>query len=127
MEERETERYKLIREIDDKQRLTIVALVAGKTQAEGADAAGVSRVRVNRWVNHHPGFQAAMNGYRAELVAQQTDAIRHTDSKAMNIVMAHMEYADFGEAMSWIRTGGLAEWRRPPSARREPRTLSTRR
>src|SRR5512132_1528838 len=42
-------------------------LVSGKTLSQTAEALGVGRPAVSDWVNHHCGFQAALNSRRQEL------------------------------------------------------------
>ena len=42
-------------------------LVSGRTISEAAEAIGVGRPTLSEWVNHHPGFIAALNARRQEL------------------------------------------------------------
>jgi phage terminase small subunit len=58
------------------QRLAIEALVAGKNMTAAAQAAGVTRATLWRWMNKDADFQAALNSYKRELFEQvETQAV----------------------------------------------------
>ncbi len=45
-------------------------LASGKTVTDTATAVEVTRQTVSEWLNHHPGFQAALHSRRQGLFAQ---------------------------------------------------------
>jgi hypothetical protein len=49
------------------QAMAVDLLASGKTITDTAQAIEVSRQTVSEWLNHHPGFQAALNSRRQEL------------------------------------------------------------
>src|SRR5215468_9438272 len=49
------------------QETAVDLLVSGKTVTDTATAVEVTRQTVSEWLNHHPGFQAALNRRRQEL------------------------------------------------------------
>ena len=58
------------------QETAVDLLASGKTVTDTATAVEVTRQTVSEWLNHHPGFQAALNSRRQELWAGMTDALR---------------------------------------------------
>ncbi len=63
-----TERYDLLLQLDPKQAKALEVLAAGGSHEAAAEAAGVHRVTVTRWANHHPEFVAEMNRRRLDAV-----------------------------------------------------------
>jgi hypothetical protein len=57
-------------ELAPDQAKALAALLLGGTQSAAAGKAGVARETVSRWLNHDPGFIAAYQNGRAELVDQ---------------------------------------------------------
>jgi hypothetical protein len=66
-------------------------LVSGKTITDTATAVEVTRQTVSEWLNHHPGFQAALNRRRQELWAGMTDALRGLLPKALEVLKGELE------------------------------------
>jgi hypothetical protein len=54
----------------------IDALITGKTDAEAAEAAGVTRPTVTDWRNHHPVFMATLNERRSAPWSEAHDRLR---------------------------------------------------
>ena len=65
-----TDRYEMLRRLSEQQLCAIEALIGGSSIQEAADAAGVNRVTVSRWRNHHPEFQAELNRRRDEKIGR---------------------------------------------------------
>ena len=75
------------------------ALIAGGTHEDAALAAGVHRVTVTRWVNHHPAFIAEVNRVRADLANRtQAKIVRVTDL-ALEVVQTALEAGDLETAL----------------------------
>jgi hypothetical protein len=66
-------------------------LVAGKTLTDTAEAIGVGRPAVSDWVNHHPGFQAALNARRQELWEGVVDTLRGLLPQAVAVLKQELE------------------------------------
>jgi transcriptional regulator with XRE-family HTH domain len=80
--------------------------VAGKTQAQAAEAAGVSRETVCRWERHHPAFITECNRRRAELRDAAVDRMRQIDDQALNTVAEQVASGDYKAALEWIKVRG---------------------
>ena len=87
----------------------IDALMAGLGYETAAESAGVHRVTVSRWANHHPAFIAEMNRRRRELLAESADRIRRLDNLALRSVQERIENGDPGAADAWIKTRDVAK------------------
>lgn len=69
-----------------KQRNAIELLVAGRTDAETAEAVGVTRQTVNGWRNHDAEFLAALNARRRELWGAQEERLRYLVARAVDVL-----------------------------------------
>ena len=56
-----------------------------------AAAVEVTRQTVSEWLNHHPGFQAALNSRRQELWVGMTDTLRGLLPKALEVLKCALE------------------------------------
>ena len=73
---------------------TAVSLLAsGKTITDTATAIDVTRQTVSEWLNHHPGFQAALHSRRQELWEGMTDTLRGLLPKALEVLRGELEGA----------------------------------
>jgi hypothetical protein len=59
------------------QEKAVDALVTGATDREASEAAGVNRVTVTNWRNHHPVFSAELNRRRSEIWTSGADRLRN--------------------------------------------------
>jgi hypothetical protein len=73
------------------QETAVDLLASGKTVTDTATAVEVTRQTVSEWLNHHPGFQAALNGRRQELWAGMTDRLRGLLPKALDVLTQELE------------------------------------
>ena len=73
------------------QETAVDLLASGKTVTDTATAIDVTRQTVSEWLNHHPGFQAALNGRRQELWIGMTDSLRGLLPKAMEVLTQELE------------------------------------
>ena len=85
------------------QALAAHALATGSTHDEAALAAGVRRETVTNWVNHHPGFQAALDRYRHALETEQLDVARRIRGKALVVVEQALDTGDLAAALAVLR------------------------
>jgi hypothetical protein len=86
----------------------IEVLVAGGTQEDAGAAAGVDRVSVNRWKNHHPGFQAELNARLAALREQYVHKVRNMTCKALDNIERRLDEDDYVASLDVLRHVGLA-------------------
>ena len=84
-------------ELTIEQRNAIDVLGLGKSDAETADAVGVSRTTITGWRNHHPTFIASLNSRRTEVWGTSADRLRALLPKALDC----LEGAITGEAPDW--------------------------
>jgi hypothetical protein len=77
--------------LSEQQLTAIDLLVTGKNLQETADHVGVQRPTVSQWVNHHPGFQAALNQRRQELWADMVDGLRSLLPQAVQVLQRELE------------------------------------
>jgi hypothetical protein len=73
------------------QETAVDLLASGKTVTDTATAVEVTRQTVSEWLNHHLGFQAALNRRRQELWAGMTDALRGLLPKALEVLKGELE------------------------------------
>ena len=73
------------------QETAVDLLASGKTVTDTATAVEVTRQTVIEWLNHHPGFQAALNSRRQELWVGMTDALRNLLPQAVEVLKHELE------------------------------------
>jgi hypothetical protein len=73
------------------QETAVDLLVSGKTVTDTAAAVEVTRQTVSEWLNHHPGFQAALNRRRQELWVGMTDTLWGLLPKALEVLKSELE------------------------------------
>jgi hypothetical protein len=73
------------------QETAVDLLASGKTVTDTAQAIAVTRQTVSEWLNHHPGFQAALNRRRQELWVGMTDTLRGLLPKALEVLKSELE------------------------------------
>ena len=80
-------------------------LVAGRTDAEAAEAVGVTRQTVCGWRNHHPAFQAELNARRIDVWGGACDRLRALLPRALDA----LEAAVGGEKPDWRAAAKVVE------------------
>jgi hypothetical protein len=73
------------------QETAVDLLASGKTVTDTAMAIEVTRQTVSEWLNHHPGFQAALNSRRQELWVGMVDTLRGLLPKALEVLQCELE------------------------------------
>lgn len=89
------------------QDLAIEVLVGGGTTLSAANESGVTRQTVSLWRNHHPGFRAALNSRRRELLTERSDRIRDLDAQALAVMVEAIDDGDRSMALAWIKARRL--------------------
>jgi hypothetical protein len=82
------------RHLTPAQELAVTLLLAGKTDKEAADAAGVSRQTVWTWRTHHPAFIAETNRRRKELWEAAIERLRGLLGRAVEVMEEDLEAQD---------------------------------
>jgi hypothetical protein len=98
-----TDRYESLLKLSPSQSLAADVLYMGGTHQEAADAAGVNRVTVTRWVHHHPAFVAEMTRRtfeRYECLASRAETV---SERAIGLVLQAIENGDLSTALTWLR------------------------
>lgn len=110
-----TNRDGSLHQFDGSQVRALTALAGGATQEVAAQTAGVHRITVTRWTNHHPAFIAEPNRLHSEAAAEAREAMRRVTRAALTVVEAAIEDGNVDAAFRWLRLGPLPCATTPPS------------
>ena len=110
MESREEKRDQVIYEniakqeteeqaLKDQQMLAIPHIVAGKTDAQVAEAVGVARETVNRWRNHDQDFHDELMRSRVAQINARISALSSVNTKAIEVMEELLDSKDEGTRM----------------------------
>ena len=72
--------------ISPAQQIAVEQLASGATHAVAAEAAGVCREQVTRWVGHHPGVREALDLYRVTMHHERMARLRSIHDRALTAV-----------------------------------------
>jgi hypothetical protein len=86
----------------------LTSLTAGETISQAADAAGVDRHTVTRWIKMDPLFRAAYNAWRQELIESTRARLLRAAEVAAGVVNAAVAKGDARIAMSLLTKLGMA-------------------
>ena len=90
------------------QETAVDLLASGKTVTDTAAAIEVTRQTVSEWLNHHPGFQAALNRRRQELWSDMVDGLRALTPKALAVLARELDGgAPLAAAIHVLKATGL--------------------
>jgi hypothetical protein len=91
------------------------------TVTDAAAAIEVTRQTVSEWLNHHPGFQAALNRRRQELWVGMTDALRNLLPQVVEVLKHELEgEARLQAAVHLLKCCGLYNGIPAPQGPTEP-------
>ena len=93
------------------QEIALAALMAGATDAEAGDAAGVTRQTISTWKNHNALFIAERNRRQQEIWAASLDRLRSLIPKALDVLDSALsaETPNTRVAMKVIELAGLSD------------------
>ena len=95
--------------VSQQQQTAIDFIVSGKNLQETADTIGVQRPTVSHWVNHHCGFQAALNSRRQEAFDSMVETLRGLLPKALAVLAKALEgETPLPAALAILKSCGLA-------------------
>ena len=107
--------------LSHQQQAAVDLIAAGKNLQETADALGVQRPTVSHWLNHHCGFQAALNSRRQELWDGLVETLRGLLPRALEVLKAEMEGdTPLPAAIQVLKSCGLAAGLSRPSGPTTP-------
>jgi predicted transcriptional regulator len=107
-----------IEKITPAQLQAVELVFAGRNQTQIAEAVGVGRETVSRWINHDSQFQAALNRRRHHLWESFEDRLRGLLPKALEVLEAELETGErrtqaalaiLKLAAAQMKPGGLIE------------------
>ena len=111
--------------VSQQQQTAIDFIVSGKNLQETADTIGVQRPTVSHWVNHHCGFQAALNSRRQEAFDSMVETLRGLLPKALAVLAKALEgETPLPAALAILKSCGLASANLRPTGPRQPRPPS---
>ena len=96
-----TECNKALHRLSPRQIRAIEVLLGGGTHSEAADAAGVHRITVTRWVNHHPATIAELNAALMEARTRHRFVVCRLMAKSMRVVEEALDDGDRAAAFRW--------------------------
>jgi hypothetical protein len=73
------------------QQCVVNALAAGSTLTDAAEAYGVHRVTIYRWMKSSKPFSAALHRARAEFVLARRDDLHHLSNRALETLLAILD------------------------------------
>jgi len=73
------------------QQCVVNALAAGSTLTNAAEACGVNRVTIYRWMKTRKEFSAALHRARAEFVLARRDDLHHLSNRALETLLAILD------------------------------------
>jgi hypothetical protein len=107
------------------QEMAVDLLTSGKTVTDTATAVEVTRQTVSEWLNHHPGFQAALNQRRQELWADITEGLRALLPRAVAVVAQALEGEEpLATAIHVLKCCGLYGTLLAPSGPTDPQAIA---
>jgi len=106
-----------------KQVLAAGALTAGQTITDAAQAAGVDRSTVHRWLREDFHFQAALNAARRDLLSEIENRLLRLAHDAANAVGQAIEAGDVSAAIAVLRGIGALSGKRPAIGLENPEEL----
>lgn len=102
-ESNKIEQHKKILMLTISQQNAIELLLAGKSDAEVANAVGVERVTVCQWRNHHPDFRAVLNELRLQMWEASVSRLNSLQSRSIQVVEEAIEKGDTEVALGIIQ------------------------
>lgn len=99
-------------------------LATGATVTDAATAVNVTRQTVSEWLNHHAGFQAALNTRRQELWSRCVDRLRAMLPKALDRIEDELDGEHGLKAAEMIlKTCGMLGESHKPTGQTDPQEI----
>lgn len=94
--------------LDDRQLIALDVLLAGGTQQDAADRAGVSRQTVNGWATSHRSFMAERQARRTLRAQRMADRFEAVVGDALDLVADKVNEGDLTAALTLVKMAGPA-------------------
>jgi hypothetical protein len=91
------------------QERTVEALVAGSTITAAAEAAGVTRQTIHRWLRESFAFQACLNAARRDLREEVENRLEALATEAIEVVAQAIREGDARVGLAVLRGLGLLD------------------
>ena len=108
--------------MSEKQQKAMAALRCGSSFPQAAEAAGVNRSTVHRWVQNDPQFRARYNAWQQEMVESSRARLLTMLDKAVDVIGKALDRGDEQTAVAMLRNIGVM--RRPGRQATDPEMLS---
>jgi transposase-like protein len=95
------------------QQATLELLLMGKSIAETARTAGVSRMTIHRWLKHDPVFRATYNQWHEQLQESCRSRLQSMTDKAADALEKALEAGDARAALQLLKGMGMIKERTP--------------
>jgi hypothetical protein len=95
------------------QQAALELFLTGKTIAETARSAGVSRVAIYRWMKHDAAFQAAYNQWHDQFQESCRSRLQALTDKATDALEKALEAGDARAALQLLKGMGMIKERMP--------------
>ena len=99
----DTRSYSPLHALTVAQARAVDALLAGESHEQAAAAAGVHRITVTRWANHHPAFVAAVNQGKVDRSNKLRARADELTLQALEVVEAAVRKGDTRAALTWLK------------------------
>lgn len=94
-------------DLPPQQAQALAALLGGATITSAAEAAGVDRTTLHRWLREDFSFQAAYNGLRCDLRREIEARLDNVANAALGTVSAAVDAGDVRAALAVLRGTGV--------------------
>ena len=101
------------RELRSPQQVALTAIKGGASFAEAAQAAGVGRASVYRWLQTDPRFRARYNAWQSEIVQSARARMLALSDLAVGVIEDALEHKDEKVAVKVLTHMGIARMPRP--------------
>lgn len=110
-----SESHKLLHEISPRQVFALDVLDKGGTQSDAAEAAGVDRTTVSRWIHYHPAFIAEGNRRKILRSIESQRQVELISSLALDGVEKAITDGDTDACLRWLKLVGVDNLRQTNS------------
>jgi hypothetical protein len=111
-------------ELEPKQARALEQLLVGATVSRAAEAAGVDRSTVHRWLRHDFDFLAAYNGAQRDLRREAENRLLRLMNAATEAVVSAVEAGDVRVALAVLKGLGMLPGSPPAFGGDDPKELA---
>jgi len=108
--------------LQSRRAVALATLIGGASTAAAAEASGVTRRTVERWL-HEPQFAAQLNRLRADLYRAAQARVLALTAKALAVLEERLDAGDIRAAALVLKGLGLVNGTPPPVGPTDPRAI----